>query len=73
MTPKQVIDSLVYLSGVCDGATTRDGAGFNGRDSRFGKDLAVKPQRCALTGEQMKAAQKMLVKYTKQLRLAGIV
>ena len=73
MTPKQVIDSLVYLAGCCDGARELDGAGFNKVDSSFGKDLAGKAQRFGLTVKQMEAARKMLVKYGKQLQGAGII
>ncbi len=73
MTPKQVIDSLVYLSSCCDGAGAKDGQGFNKTDTSFGKDLAGKAQRSGLTVKQMEAARKMLGKYSKQLQGAGIV
>lgn len=73
MTPKQVIDSLVYLSSCCDGAKELDGAGFNKVDSMFGKDLAGKARRSGLTVKQMEAASKMLTKYGKQLQRAGIL
>lgn len=32
--------AILQLDGDCDGATTWDGQGFNGRDTRFGKDIA---------------------------------
>lgn len=73
MTPKQIIDSLIYLADHCDGAGAKDGAGFNKADSSFGKDLAGKAKRIGLSAGQMEAARKILVKYAKQLQGAGIV
>lgn len=73
MTPKQVIDSLVYLADSCDGAGAKDEQWFNKTDANFGKDLAGKARRSGLTIKQMEAARKMLVKYSKQLQRARIL
>lgn len=73
MTPKQVIDSLVYLSSCRDGAGAKDEQGFNRRDSYFGKSLAKQARERGLTARQVYKAREMLVKYSKQLRGAGII
>ena len=57
-----------YLSSVCDGALAKDGQGFNGVDSPFGKALA---EQETWTLKQAKAAQEMLRKYRGQLEKAG--
>lgn len=57
------------LSGVCDGAATLDGQGFNGLDSHFGKSLAAQER---WSPKQAVAAQKMLRKYAGQLSGYGI-
>lgn len=57
-----------YLAGVCDGACTRDGQGFNGVDSGFGKSLA---QQESWSEKQAKSAVKMLKTYKGQLERAG--
>lgn len=70
-----VYRALVYLSSRCDGAITEDGAGFNGRDSGFGKSLAEQIQRGQhLSDNQFKTALKMLQTYRHtQLLQAGLV
>lgn len=75
MQPKeQVKQALLYLSGRCDGAIVEDGVGFNGTDSRFGKDLADKIlKNVELSQKQYEVAFKMLRKYEKsQLSEAGL-
>jgi len=63
------VESAVrFLAGVCDGAVTQDGRGFNGVDSVFGKSLAGQSHWSVL---QKKAALKMLKKYSGQLKSAG--
>lgn len=69
--PKQlnVIElALLGLAGVCDGAHSHDGQGFNGTDTKFGKSLAAQIQEGrSLTYKQAKGAIKILPKYAKQL------
>lgn len=60
--------AIKYLASVCDGAYEKDGCGFNGTDSRFGKSLAGQER---WTSRQAEAAIKMLKKYRKQLQKAG--
>jgi len=66
--PKQEVEDLLtalkILSGMCDGALARDGQGFSGTDSRFGKSLAT---RKSLSDRQGEAAKRMLRKYHRQL------
>ena len=52
------------LAGICDGAVTRDCAGFNKFDSEFGKSLAG---RSVWTVKQIHAAHKMCRKYKRQI------
>lgn len=60
------VDSLL---GRCDGATTKDGAGFNKYDSHFARDLADRP---FWTYKQANAVFKMLGKYRVQLAGMGL-
>ncbi|NLO21055.1 MAG: DEAD/DEAH box helicase [Syntrophomonadaceae bacterium] len=70
MTKLELAQQAVrYLASVCDGACTRDGQGFNGVDSGFGKSLATQE---TWTVRQTEAAIKMLKKYKGQLQNAGI-
>jgi SNF2 family DNA or RNA helicase len=62
------IAALRYLSDRCDGALARDGQGFNGMDSKFGKSLASQNR---LVGKQEPAALKLLRTYKKQLAAGG--
>lgn len=55
----------------CDGATSNDGQGFNGTDSKFGKALASTPPEVWTHGVQYRA-WKMLRKYSGQLSAEGI-
>lgn len=70
------VDALLYkatqiLAGVCDGAVKRDGQGFNKLDSHFGKEIASRPMH-TWTPRIQAAAWKMVRKYKKQLKEAGI-
>lgn len=65
--------AILYLAGQCDGAKTKDSAGFNKRDAETGRVLAEK----ILAGEKLsletqRIAIKMLKKYGQQLLAAGI-
>lgn len=66
--------AIVSLSGVCDGAHSRDGQGFNGTDSNFGKSLGVQltTSNRPLTHKQAMGAKKILGKYSKQLKGLGV-
>lgn len=57
------------LAGVCDGARSDDGSGFNGVDASFGHSIAAKDR---WTPKMVVAAQKMLRKYSNQLLGFGI-
>lgn len=62
--------ALLYLAGVCDGAGSIDGHGFNKVDAEFGHDLARKVPH--LSYRQTIAALKLLTKYQKQLAKVSI-
>ena len=57
-----------YLAGVCDGALSEDGHGFNKYDAGFGHSLAIQKNWSL---KQAIAAQKMMIKYQNQLKIAG--
>lgn len=57
--------SLRYLAGICDGAVSNDGHGFNGFDAAIGHRLA-RVER--LTQRQASLGKKVLKKYKKQIR-----
>lgn len=64
---------LLALSGVCDGAHSQDGQGFNGTDSQFGKSLAKQVNEGKrLSRKQAENAVKILKKYSKQLKGMGL-
>ena len=67
-TIEKVHQAVKYLAGMCDGANSLDGCGFNKVDARFGRDLA---ERTSLTPGQAEAAQRMLRKYKGQLINGG--
>lgn len=71
MVTNTVIGALSYLAGICDGAQDRDGVGFSGSDSDFGKDLARKGAAYGLTEKQHAAGLKLAHKYRKQLGAGG--
>lgn len=52
MAENTVAVALQYLSGVCDGARTLDGHGFNRLDTDFGKSLAERSLTAELTPAQ---------------------
>lgn len=67
MTDDEVADIHLVaqmLAGVCDGAHTLDGAGFNRMDTGFGKQLAI---QTTITKRQALALRKMCQKYVRQL------
>lgn len=67
-----ILDMYNTLVGVCDGAETRDGKGFNSFDARFVRELMEKYQEDdSLTLKQWKALAKVLLKYRKQLTNLG--
>ena len=63
-----VLHCLGVLASCCDGARTRDGAGFNGVDSRIGKDLAG---RLYLSPKQAALGARIARKYRTQLESYG--
>jgi hypothetical protein len=56
--------AMKMLAGVCDGARSWDGAGFNKFDTEMGKSLAHQP---SLTPKQAAVAARLANKYRKQL------
>lgn len=71
MTATETIHAAVlHLAGRCDGATTRDGAGFNRYDAGIGRGLADK----IAAGQpiNLAVARKVCAKYRGQLERAGI-
>ena len=75
MATREQYDNLVkglqILSGVCDGAATEDGVGFNGTDTIFGKSLAEQADFKMLTPGQQRPAIKLIQKYRNQLSRHG--
>lgn len=59
------------LAGVCDGAITRDGIGFNGTDTKFGHRAANIPVNEWSTDMLITCAM-VLRKYARQLSMYGI-
>ncbi len=55
---------LQMLAGVCDGAHSLDGAGFNKMDAHIGKSLAMAGR---LTNKQCVLGRKLVQKYRRQL------
>jgi hypothetical protein len=59
---------ILQLAGVCNGASTWDGAGFSKMDTNFGHSLAQRAQQGrAWSEKQAAAALKLINKYRKQL------
>lgn len=56
--------ALKALAGVCDGAFSLDGAGFNRLDTNVGKSLAMSAR---LTAKQAALGRKIVLKYHRQL------
>lgn len=71
MTAPACHAAIAALLGRCDGASTRDGAGFNRYDAGFARELADLPAERWST-KQIRAAWWMLRKYRKQLGEQGI-
>jgi hypothetical protein len=63
-----VHDQLRFLAALCDGASARDGCGFNKLDTGIGKSLAA---RESLSPKQALLGQKIVAKYKKQLHTEG--
>jgi hypothetical protein len=59
---------IQQLAGVCNGASTWDGAGFSKMDTSFGHSLAQRAsQGRAWTVKQAAAALKLITKYSRQI------
>lgn len=70
-TDPTLVRAIQTLAGNCDGAVEQDGIGFNGPDSRYGKQLAVVAPETWSESVQ-RSAWEMLAKYKGQLASAGI-
>jgi SWI/SNF-related matrix-associated actin-dependent regulator 1 of chromatin subfamily A len=64
----EIHEGLRRLAGVCDGARTWDGHGFNKLDTRIGHELAERP---SLTKRQAALGWKLCRKYRRQLGAEG--
>lgn len=65
---------ICQLAGMCDGAATLDGTGFNRLDTAFGHSLASQAASGrAWSDKQASAALKLITKYQKQLGGADFV
>jgi len=73
-TPHDTSDPLVraiwHLAGNCDHAATHDGQGFGSYDVEFGHSLA---NANPWTAPQRAAAERLAIKYRKQIEAAGIL
>jgi putative DNA primase/helicase len=68
-----VIDAIRALNAVCDGATSKDGAGFSKFDREEHEDLINKAINDGyLSPKEENAAYRLVKKYTKQLKKLGI-
>ena len=63
-----IIEAARALSAQCDGAQSRDRAGFNGSDSPFAKSLL---EQAWLSQKQLDCLHRLLKKYTNQLASLG--
>lgn len=70
---KIVKAALLAIAGVCDGAATNDGAGFNAMDAYRGRYLADTAQCDELSPTELYEAWKLCRKYWRQLKKSGIV
>lgn len=59
--------ALQILAGMCDGASSEDGMGFNKYDTRVGKNLALWSSQKPLTDGQVWLGKKLVTKYHRQL------
>jgi SNF2 family DNA or RNA helicase len=64
---KAAAEVVQTLAGVCDGATAKDGMGFNKMDTNFGQQLAARSQQRDLTDGEVFVIKKMSKKYHRQL------
>ena len=64
--------ALAQLAHACDGASTRDGAGFNRMDAHLGKFLAGIPES-SWGEDDRRWAYNILRKYTAQLARYGVI
>ena len=71
MSSPLLVKAVQTLAGVCDGARSRDGSGFNKFDAQFGRQLALLDPALWTDG-QARAAHAMLRKYASQLEGFGI-
>lgn len=69
--PSPLIRAVRALAGICDGAESQDGIGFNKADSRYGTMLALVPESTWNKTVQYEAWM-MLAKYKNQLLTLGI-
>lgn len=69
----QLTESLLFLAGRCNGASSRDDVGFNGADTDFGRSLALQVEKgVRLTASQQFKALEMMGKYLEtQLKRNG--
>lgn len=63
--------ALSVIAGNCDGALERDGVGFDGTDTKFGKRAAAMPAS-VWTEEIIADVSSILPKYHRQLAAAGV-
>lgn len=68
MTNPKLMDAIRFLAGVCDGAQTKDGQGFDGTDTHYGKAIA---QLDSWDANIEEVARFYTRKYGKQLTHAG--
>ena len=66
-----LVKGLQLLAGVCDGASSRDGCGFSGTDTTFGRSIAIQSQSSTLSPGQQRPAIKLVQKYRGQLERMG--
>ena len=71
-TGPTVIDAIKALNAVCDGATSKDGAGFSKFDREEHEDIINKALEGYLDPKEEKAAYRFVKKYTNQLKKLGI-
>jgi SWI/SNF-related matrix-associated actin-dependent regulator 1 of chromatin subfamily A len=72
MTPERIArvqTALQMLAAMCDGASSRDGSGFNKFDARIGKELAM---RGSLSARQAALGEIVAHKYARQLGEAAV-
>lgn len=63
---RAILTGLQMLAGMCDGAQSIDGMGFNKMDARIGRSLAM---QASLSPRQAVLGRKMVLKYHRQLPL----